>query len=150
MEALKYIVDFVKTCNLEMLYLICGNEVSLRHFNFLFSNALFTHFYDAIAFHSYEIYILMMLIEAPWFCIMIGGVLELFLCLNVKITTFELEKITFVVYLIVFLACMLNLWCTWVMLWKLPMEFRKVGWEITSSFGNLSSFNKDITQTLMH
>jgi hypothetical protein len=30
------------------------------------------------------------------------------------------------------------------------MEFRKVGWEITSSFGNLSSFNKDITHTLMH
>jgi hypothetical protein len=30
------------------------------------------------------------------------------------------------------------------------MEFKKVGWEITSSFGNLSSFNKDITQTLMH
>jgi hypothetical protein len=30
------------------------------------------------------------------------------------------------------------------------MEFRNVGWEITSSFGNLSNFNKDITQTLMH
>jgi hypothetical protein len=43
-----------------------------------------------------------MSIEAPWFCIMIGGILELFSCLNVKITTFELEKITFVVYLIVF------------------------------------------------
>jgi hypothetical protein len=44
----------------------------------------------------------MMSIEAPWFCIMIGGVLELFSCLNVKITTFELEKTTFVVYLIMF------------------------------------------------
>jgi hypothetical protein len=42
-----------------------------------------------------------MSIEAPWFCIMIGGVLELFSCLNVKITTFQLEKTTFVVYLIV-------------------------------------------------
>jgi hypothetical protein len=30
------------------------------------------------------------------------------------------------------------------------MEFRKVRWAIMSSFGNLSSFNKDITQTLMH
>jgi hypothetical protein len=44
----------------------------------------------------------MMSIEVPWFCIMIGGVLELFSCLNVKITTFELEKTTFVVYLIIF------------------------------------------------
>jgi hypothetical protein len=43
----------------------------------------------------------MMTIEAPWFCIMIRGVIELFSCLNVKITTFELEKTTFVVYLIV-------------------------------------------------
>jgi hypothetical protein len=43
-----------------------------------------------------------MSIEAPSFCIMIGGVFELFSCLNVKITTFELEKITFVVNLIVF------------------------------------------------
>jgi ABC-type multidrug transport system permease subunit len=109
MEALKYIIDFVKTCNLKMLYLVFGNEVNLRHLNFLISDALFTHFYDAIAFHSYEIYILMMLIEVPWFCIMIGGVLELFSCLNVKIITFELEKITFVVYLIVFSPCMLNL-----------------------------------------
>jgi hypothetical protein len=47
-----------------MLYLVFGNEVSLRHLKFLFSNALFTHFCDAIAFHSYEIYILMMSIEA--------------------------------------------------------------------------------------
>jgi hypothetical protein len=31
---------------------------------------------------------------------MIGGVLEFFSCLNVRITTFELEKTTFVVYLI--------------------------------------------------
>jgi hypothetical protein len=93
----------MKTCNLKMLYLVFGNEVSLKLFYFLFSNALFTHFYDAIAFHSYEIYILMMSIEVAWFCIVIGGVLELvFSCLDVKITTFELEKITFVVYLIVF------------------------------------------------
>ncbi len=48
------------------------------------------------------LFILMMSIEAPWFCIMIGGVLELiFSCLDVKITTFELKKITFVVYLFV-------------------------------------------------
>jgi hypothetical protein len=44
-----------------------------------------------------------MSIQAPWFCIMIG-VFELFLCLSVKITTFELEKITFVVYLIMLLT----------------------------------------------
>jgi hypothetical protein len=67
MEALKYTIDFVKTCNLEMSYLVFGNEVNLRHLNFLFSNTLFTHFYNAIAFHSYEIYILMMSIEASWF-----------------------------------------------------------------------------------
>jgi hypothetical protein len=30
------------------------------------------------------------------------------------------------------------------------MEFRKVRWEMMSNFGNLSSFNNDITQTLMH
>ncbi len=41
-----------------------------------------------------------MSIEAPWFCIMIG-VLELFPCSNEKIIIFELENITFVVYLIV-------------------------------------------------
>jgi hypothetical protein len=41
-----------------------------------------------------------MSIEAPWFCIMIGRVFELFLCLYVKIAIFELEKTTFVVYLI--------------------------------------------------
>jgi len=34
MEALKYTISFVKTCNLEMLYLVFGNEVSLKHFNF--------------------------------------------------------------------------------------------------------------------
>jgi hypothetical protein len=65
MVDLKNTIDFVKTCNLKMLYLLFGNEVSLKHLNFLFSNALLTHFYDVIAFHSYEIYILMMLIEAP-------------------------------------------------------------------------------------
>jgi hypothetical protein len=65
MVALKYTIDFVKFCNLEMLYLVTENEVSLRHFLFYFSNALFTHFYDAIVFHSYKIYILMMSIEAP-------------------------------------------------------------------------------------
>jgi len=34
MEVLKYTIDFVKTCNLEILYLIFGNEVSLRHLSF--------------------------------------------------------------------------------------------------------------------
>jgi hypothetical protein len=48
-----------------MLYLVFGNEVSLRHLIFKFSNTLFIHFYDANFFHSYEIYILMMSIEAP-------------------------------------------------------------------------------------
>jgi hypothetical protein len=66
MEALKYTIDFVKACNFKMLYLVFGKEVNLIHLNFLFSNALFTHFYDAIAFHSYEIYTLMMSIAAPW------------------------------------------------------------------------------------
>jgi hypothetical protein len=61
-----------------MLYLVFGNEISLRHLIFKFSNALFSHFCDAIDSHSYEIYILMMSIEAPWFCIMIGGVFDLF------------------------------------------------------------------------
>ncbi len=65
MVALKYTIYFVRTCNLEMLYLVFGNEISLRHLTFLFSNALFTHFYDVIAFHFYEFYILMMSIEAP-------------------------------------------------------------------------------------
>jgi len=55
MEALKYTINFVKTCNLKMLYLVFGNEVSLRHLNFLFSNTLCTHFYDVIDFHSYEV-----------------------------------------------------------------------------------------------
>jgi hypothetical protein len=67
--SLKYIIDFVKTCNLEMLYLVFGNEVCLKHLNLIFSNALFTHFYDGIAFHFYEIYILMMSIEASWFAL---------------------------------------------------------------------------------
>jgi len=61
-----------------MLYLVFGNEVRLTDLKVLFSNALFTHFYETIAFHSYEIYILMMSIEAPWFCIMIRGVLSYF------------------------------------------------------------------------
>jgi hypothetical protein len=34
MEALKYTIDFVETYNLKMLYLVFGNEVSLRHLNF--------------------------------------------------------------------------------------------------------------------
>jgi hypothetical protein len=46
------------------------------------------------------LFIITMSIESPWFCIMIGGVLELFLCLNMKITTFELENAIIVVYLI--------------------------------------------------
>jgi hypothetical protein len=86
--------------------LVFENEVSLTHLNFLFSNPLFTHFYDEIDFYSCEIYILMMSIEAPWFCIMIG-VLELFPCLDEKIITFKLEKIIFVVYLIVLLLCVI-------------------------------------------
>jgi hypothetical protein len=36
MVALNYTIDFVKTCNLEMLYLVFGNEVSLRHLNLFF------------------------------------------------------------------------------------------------------------------
>jgi hypothetical protein len=50
----------------------------------------------------------MMSIEAPWFCIMIEIVLDLFSCLNVKITTFELENTTFVVYLIMFSLAKVN------------------------------------------
>jgi len=50
MEALKYSVDFVKTCNLKILYLVFGNEVSLRHLIFKFSITLFIYFYDAIFF----------------------------------------------------------------------------------------------------
>jgi hypothetical protein len=46
------------------------------------------------------LFILMMPIKAPWFCIMIG-VLELFSCLDVKIIIFKLKKAIFVVYLIV-------------------------------------------------
>jgi hypothetical protein len=55
MGTLKYTIDYVKTCNLELLYLVFGNELSLRHFIFKFSNALFSHFYDAIDFHSYDV-----------------------------------------------------------------------------------------------
>jgi hypothetical protein len=69
MEGLNYTIDFVKTCNLKMSYLVFGIEVNLRHLNFLFSKALFIHFYNAIDFHSYEIYILMMSIEASWFAL---------------------------------------------------------------------------------
>jgi hypothetical protein len=32
--ALKCTIGFVKTCNLEMLYLVFGNEISLKHLNF--------------------------------------------------------------------------------------------------------------------
>ncbi len=34
MGALKYTIGFVKTCNLELLYLVFGNEMSLKHLNF--------------------------------------------------------------------------------------------------------------------
>jgi hypothetical protein len=34
MVALKYTIDLVKKCNLKMLYLVFGNEVSLKHSNF--------------------------------------------------------------------------------------------------------------------
>ncbi len=50
----------------------------------------------------------MMSIEAPWFCIMIEGVLDLFSCLNVKIATFKLENTTFLVYLITLLPATIN------------------------------------------
>jgi hypothetical protein len=46
--------------------LVFGNEVNLRHFLKNISKALFTHFYDAIDFHFYENFILMMSIEASW------------------------------------------------------------------------------------
>jgi hypothetical protein len=36
MRALKYTIGFVKTCNLKMLYLVFGNEISLRHLIFNF------------------------------------------------------------------------------------------------------------------
>jgi hypothetical protein len=49
MEALKYTIDFVKTCTLKLLYLVFGNEINLTHLNMLLSNTLFRHFYDAIA-----------------------------------------------------------------------------------------------------
>jgi len=47
MEALKYSIDFVKTCNLKLLYLVFGNEVNLAQLNMLLSNTLLKHFYDA-------------------------------------------------------------------------------------------------------
>jgi hypothetical protein len=31
MGALKYTIGFVKTCDLELLYLVFENEISLRH-----------------------------------------------------------------------------------------------------------------------
>jgi hypothetical protein len=34
MGALKYTINFVKTCNLKMLDLVFGNEVSLKHLDF--------------------------------------------------------------------------------------------------------------------
>jgi hypothetical protein len=34
LRALKYTIDFVKTCNLKMLHLVFGNEISLRHLIF--------------------------------------------------------------------------------------------------------------------
>jgi len=49
-----------------------------------------------------------MSIEAPWFCIMIEGIIDLFSCLNVKIPTFELKKTPFVVYLIAFSLAKIN------------------------------------------
>jgi hypothetical protein len=45
--SLKYSINFVKTCDLELLYLVFGNEVNLTHSNMLLSNTLFRHFYDA-------------------------------------------------------------------------------------------------------
>jgi hypothetical protein len=40
----------VKTYNLWMLYLVFGNEVRLTYLKVLFSNKLFTNFYETIAF----------------------------------------------------------------------------------------------------
>ncbi len=34
MQALKYTIDFVKTCDFKMLYLTFGNETSSRHLIF--------------------------------------------------------------------------------------------------------------------
>jgi hypothetical protein len=48
MEALKYTIDFVKACTLELLYLVFRNEVNLTHLNMLSSNTLFRHFHDVI------------------------------------------------------------------------------------------------------
>ncbi len=36
MKALKYTIIFVKTCNLKMIYLVFGNELNLKNFNFNF------------------------------------------------------------------------------------------------------------------
>jgi hypothetical protein len=38
----------------------------------LFSKVFLTHFYHAIAFHSYNVYIIILSIEYAWFCIIIG------------------------------------------------------------------------------
>jgi hypothetical protein len=94
MWALKYTITFVKTCNLKMLYLFFGNEVRLDISIFNFQ----LHYLHTFMMQLF--FILMMSTEASWFCIMIG-VLELFLCLNMKITTFKLENTTIVVSLIV-------------------------------------------------
>jgi hypothetical protein len=57
----KYIIDFVKMCNLQMSCFIFGNEICLNNtFTHLYSNILFIHFYDTIIFkslslHSYEV-----------------------------------------------------------------------------------------------
>jgi hypothetical protein len=44
MGALKYTIGSVKTCNLEnLLYLVFGNETSLRHFLFfIFKHIIYT------------------------------------------------------------------------------------------------------------
>ncbi len=94
MEALEYTIDFVKTCNLKMLYLVFGTKVCITHLNLLFSNALFTHFYDAIVFHSYDVNwssVFLHYDRSSWTTFM----------LRCEITTFKLKKTTFVVYLIV-------------------------------------------------
>jgi hypothetical protein len=110
MEALEYTIDFVKTCNLKMLYLVFGTKVCITHLNLLFSNALFTHFYDAIVIHSYDVNwssVFLHYDRSSWTTFM----------LRCEITTFKLKKTTFVVYLIV----LSPMWS-----WALPFFYVKI------------------------
>jgi len=60
-----------------MLHIFFGIEVAFNIFaQMLFSKVFLTHFYHAIAFHSYNVYIIIPSLEYAWlyswFCIMIG------------------------------------------------------------------------------